>query len=296
MPSHQHLPLKLLLPLHSLLHACGGMHPPFLCLQSGVVMGGTAILSAVNGLTPHVAGAIDIMVVQQPDGSLKCSPFYGTSVVAAWGLTSECVAPRQQRSTLAQPSNCLHVASQSVAATACRLPELQVDPQSAAVPLLQCGLASTHPCAAKTRRCRSLSMVGVIRPVKAAGEGAPPTTHVWQPLQRGTALQCSPRLSHCLACPLQLSAPLCMILPCLPACMCGWVCVVGEEACFSMHLGAYGQAYFAAETMEIVSGTPGGPTSPTGRLMQQAPCPSVNSPGLSQFPRPTCWFSRRHTL
>jgi hypothetical protein len=41
------------------------------------VLGGTAILSAVNGLTPHMAGAIDIMVVQQPDGSLKCSPFYG---------------------------------------------------------------------------------------------------------------------------------------------------------------------------------------------------------------------------
>jgi hypothetical protein len=30
--------------------------------------------------------------------------------------------------------------------------------------------------------------------------------------------------------------------------------LAGEEACFSMHLGAYGQAYFAAETMEIVSG------------------------------------------
>jgi hypothetical protein len=30
--------------------------------------------------------------------------------------------------------------------------------------------------------------------------------------------------------------------------------LVGEEACFNMHLGAYGQAYFAAETMEIVSG------------------------------------------
>lgn len=35
--------------------------------------------------------------------------------------------------------------------------------------------------------------------------------------------------------------------------MCVAVCA-GEEACFSMHLGAYGQAYFAAETMEIVSG------------------------------------------
>ena len=31
----------------------------------------------MNGLTPHMAGAIDIMVVEQPDGSLKCSPFYG---------------------------------------------------------------------------------------------------------------------------------------------------------------------------------------------------------------------------
>eukprot|EP00879_Flechtneria_rotunda_P013846 GHRR01014462.1.p1 GENE.GHRR01014462.1~~GHRR01014462.1.p1 ORF type:complete len:1371 (+),score=557.88 GHRR01014462.1:43-4155(+) len=47
-----------------------------IALKSGVVMGGTAILSAVNGLTPHMAGAIDIMVVQQPDGTLKCSPFY----------------------------------------------------------------------------------------------------------------------------------------------------------------------------------------------------------------------------
>lgn len=28
----------------------------------------------------------------------------------------------------------------------------------------------------------------------------------------------------------------------------------GEEAAFQMHLGAYGQAYFAAETMEVVSG------------------------------------------
>lgn len=58
-------------------------HTPCPCPmpQSGVVMGGTAILSAVNGLTPHMAGAIDIMVVQQPDGSLKCSPFYGTQAL-----------------------------------------------------------------------------------------------------------------------------------------------------------------------------------------------------------------------
>lgn len=42
-------------------------------------------MSAVNGLTPHMAGAIDIMVVQQPDGSLKCSPFYG-ALAATFGL------------------------------------------------------------------------------------------------------------------------------------------------------------------------------------------------------------------
>jgi len=45
--------------------------------QTGVVSGATAILSSVNGLTPHMAGAIDIMVVEQPDGTLRCSPFYG---------------------------------------------------------------------------------------------------------------------------------------------------------------------------------------------------------------------------
>jgi hypothetical protein len=31
----------------------------------------------------------------------------------------------------------------------------------------------------------------------------------------------------------------------------------GEDAAFSMHLGAYGQAYFAAETTEVVSGEHG---------------------------------------
>ena len=55
--------------------------PPSYTTQSGVVLGGTALLSAMNGLTPHMAGAIDIMVVEQPDGSLKCSPFYGASAL-----------------------------------------------------------------------------------------------------------------------------------------------------------------------------------------------------------------------
>jgi phosphatidate phosphatase PAH1 len=37
---------------------------------------------------------------------------------------------------------------------------------------------------------------------------------------------------------------------------CGLV-VAGEVADFSMVLGSYGQAYFAAETTEIISGEPG---------------------------------------
>lgn len=61
------------------------------------MLGGTAILSAMNGITPHMAGAIDIMVVEQPDGTLKCSPFYGAPWAAAltpagcvdWGVAAE---------------------------------------------------------------------------------------------------------------------------------------------------------------------------------------------------------------
>ena len=42
-----------------------------------MVLGGTAVLSAVNSITPHMSGAVDIMVVEQPDGSFKSTPFYG---------------------------------------------------------------------------------------------------------------------------------------------------------------------------------------------------------------------------
>lgn len=45
--------------------------------QSGVVYSGSAIVNGVNAITPHLAGAVDIMVVKQPDGSYKSSPFYG---------------------------------------------------------------------------------------------------------------------------------------------------------------------------------------------------------------------------
>lgn len=54
--------------------------------QSGVVYSGSAIVNGVNAITPHLAGAVDIMVVKQPDGSYKSSPFYGKS----HGIVKEC--------------------------------------------------------------------------------------------------------------------------------------------------------------------------------------------------------------
>ncbi|PNH03537.1 Protein RIC1, partial [Tetrabaena socialis] len=43
---------------------------------TGVVYGSSAVLTAVNNLTPHIAGAVDILVIEQPDGSRKATPFY----------------------------------------------------------------------------------------------------------------------------------------------------------------------------------------------------------------------------
>ncbi|GIL98474.1 hypothetical protein Vretimale_3799 [Volvox reticuliferus] len=45
-------------------------------LKTGVVYGGSAVLTAVNNITPHIAGAVDILVIEQPDGSRKATPFY----------------------------------------------------------------------------------------------------------------------------------------------------------------------------------------------------------------------------
>ncbi len=41
--------------------------------------GGSALLNGVNAITPHFSGAVDIMVVEQPDGSYRSTPFYGNS-------------------------------------------------------------------------------------------------------------------------------------------------------------------------------------------------------------------------
>mmetsp|Transcript_25202 Transcript_25202/g.44946 ORF Transcript_25202/g.44946 Transcript_25202/m.44946 type:complete len:88 (+) Transcript_25202:399-662(+) len=50
-------------------------------IRSGTYAVGSAVGSTVgstlNLAVPQLAGAIDIMVVRQPDGTLKSSPFHG---------------------------------------------------------------------------------------------------------------------------------------------------------------------------------------------------------------------------
>jgi len=46
-------------------------------LQSSTVAAGLAFGNTISTLAPQLAGAIDIVIVEQPDGSLKSSPFYG---------------------------------------------------------------------------------------------------------------------------------------------------------------------------------------------------------------------------
>lgn len=75
------------LPTHAACCCCLKQHahpaesqaanPDTCMLQSSVVYGGSALLSGVTAITPHLAGAVDIMVVQQPDGRLLSTPFYG---------------------------------------------------------------------------------------------------------------------------------------------------------------------------------------------------------------------------
>ena len=45
--------------------------------QNGTVAAASYAGSTLAYVAPQMAGAIDIMVVSQPDGSLKSSPFYG---------------------------------------------------------------------------------------------------------------------------------------------------------------------------------------------------------------------------
>lgn len=46
-------------------------------LAKSLISVGSAALSSVNAITPHLAGAVDVMVVLQPDGiTLKSTPFY----------------------------------------------------------------------------------------------------------------------------------------------------------------------------------------------------------------------------
>jgi hypothetical protein len=44
-----------------------------------------AVGSTLAYVTPHLNGAIDIMAVRQPDGTIKTSPFYGAGLVHLHG-------------------------------------------------------------------------------------------------------------------------------------------------------------------------------------------------------------------
>ena len=48
-----------------------------------------AVGNTLMYVAPHMAGAIDVVVVRQPDGSLKSSPFYGALWLSA-GRTNAC--------------------------------------------------------------------------------------------------------------------------------------------------------------------------------------------------------------
>lgn len=49
----------------------------WLVLQSSTLAASVAVGNTISTLAPQLAGAIDIVVVEQPDGSLRSSPFYG---------------------------------------------------------------------------------------------------------------------------------------------------------------------------------------------------------------------------
>lgn len=59
------------------------------CKGPDVQVNALAAGSALLQVAPHMAGAIDVVVVRQPDGSLRSSPFYGMLPREAQ-LTSEC--------------------------------------------------------------------------------------------------------------------------------------------------------------------------------------------------------------
>ena len=59
-------------------------------LQNGTVAAASYAGSTLAYVAPQMAGAIDIMVVSQPDGSLRSSPFYGTHLLCSHTLY-ECI-------------------------------------------------------------------------------------------------------------------------------------------------------------------------------------------------------------
>ncbi len=63
--------------MHALLNAISALSSAVVGLQSSTMAAGLAVGNTISTLAPQLAGAIDIVIVEQPDGSLKSSPFYG---------------------------------------------------------------------------------------------------------------------------------------------------------------------------------------------------------------------------
>ena len=62
-------------------------------MQNGTVAAASYAGSTLAYVAPQMAGAIDIMVVSQPDGSLRSSPFYGECplIPCAIGCIMACI-------------------------------------------------------------------------------------------------------------------------------------------------------------------------------------------------------------
>ena len=63
-----------------------------LALQSSTLAASVAVGNTISTLAPQLAGAIDIVVVEQPDGSLRSSPFYGAAQRPFLGIVRLIVA------------------------------------------------------------------------------------------------------------------------------------------------------------------------------------------------------------
>ena len=69
-------PLPVSIPIHISIELAHSNATGAMCVQTLTYGSGMLLLDGVNAVTPHWAGAVDIMAVRQRDGSIQSSPFY----------------------------------------------------------------------------------------------------------------------------------------------------------------------------------------------------------------------------